>query len=161
MVPSGLLVSVTAAITTDLAAAPFLWVAPLALFLLTYVVTFQRRPAVRHATALRLQAPPAKKKKKKKTAEAAARAETHIRGSKESVMKLLKEQGFTLERTKNHLVYTRTVVAPDGNVHPQKFTCAVTPSDPRSWMNSIRDLKKILRKGDEIVAGGGATRENA
>lgn len=54
MVPSGLLVSVTASITTDLAAAPFLWVAPLALFLLTFVITFQRNPSIRHETVLKL-----------------------------------------------------------------------------------------------------------
>jgi len=45
-VPSGLLVAVTAHISTNVAAAPFLWVMPLALFLLTFVITFQRRPAI-------------------------------------------------------------------------------------------------------------------
>ena len=47
-VPSGLLVAVTAHISTNVAAAPFLWVIPLALFLLTFVITFQRRPVIRH-----------------------------------------------------------------------------------------------------------------
>ncbi|GJE16143.1 spermidine synthase [Methylobacterium marchantiae] len=42
-VPSGLLVSVTAHISTDVAAAPLLWVAPLALFLLTFVLAFRER----------------------------------------------------------------------------------------------------------------------
>jgi len=42
-VPSGLLVAVTAHISTDIAAAPFLWVIPLALFLLTFVLAFARR----------------------------------------------------------------------------------------------------------------------
>jgi hypothetical protein len=42
-VPSGLLVGVTAHISTDVAAVPLLWVAPLALFLLTFVVTFRER----------------------------------------------------------------------------------------------------------------------
>lgn len=43
-VPSGLLVSVTAHISTDVAAAPLLWVLPLALFLLTFVIAFRDRP---------------------------------------------------------------------------------------------------------------------
>lgn len=43
-VPSGLLVAVTAHISMDIAAAPFLWVVPLALFLLTFVFAFARRP---------------------------------------------------------------------------------------------------------------------
>jgi hypothetical protein len=47
-VPSGLLVAVTAHISTNVAAAPFLWVMPLALFLLTFVITFQRRPIIPH-----------------------------------------------------------------------------------------------------------------
>lgn len=44
--PSGLLVAVTSHITTDVAAAPFLWVIPLALFLLTFVLVFRARPLV-------------------------------------------------------------------------------------------------------------------
>jgi hypothetical protein len=40
-VPSGLLVSVTAHISTDVAAAPLLWVMPLGLYLLTFVLTFR------------------------------------------------------------------------------------------------------------------------
>ncbi len=47
-IPSGLLVAVTAHISTNVAAAPFLWVMPLALFLLTFVITFQRRPVIPH-----------------------------------------------------------------------------------------------------------------
>ncbi|WP_262030730.1 spermidine synthase [Microvirga sp. Mcv34] len=42
-VPSGLLVAVTAHIATDVASAPFLWVLPLALFLLTFIATFRER----------------------------------------------------------------------------------------------------------------------
>jgi precorrin-6B methylase 2 len=42
LVPSGLLVAVTAHIATDVASAPFLWVAPLALFLLTFIITFRK-----------------------------------------------------------------------------------------------------------------------
>jgi len=47
-VPTGLLVAVTAHISTNVAAAPFLWVVPLALYLLTFVITFQRRPILPH-----------------------------------------------------------------------------------------------------------------
>jgi hypothetical protein len=54
-VPSALLLAVTAHITTDLASAPLLWVIPLALYLLTFVVAFARRPALPHAAMLRLQ----------------------------------------------------------------------------------------------------------
>jgi hypothetical protein len=53
-VPSGLVVAVTAHITTDIAAAPFLWVVPLALYLLTFVVLFRERPWIASATILRL-----------------------------------------------------------------------------------------------------------
>lgn len=45
-IPSGLLVAVTAHISTDVAAAPFLWVIPLALFLLTFVLIFRDTPLV-------------------------------------------------------------------------------------------------------------------
>ncbi len=41
--PSGLVVAVTTYITTDIASAPFLWVIPLGLFLLTFVLTFRER----------------------------------------------------------------------------------------------------------------------
>ncbi len=45
-VPSSLLLGVTSYITTDVASAPLLWVIPLALYLLSFVVTFARRPAI-------------------------------------------------------------------------------------------------------------------
>jgi hypothetical protein len=45
-VPSALLVSVTSYISTDLVAAPLLWTIPLALFLLTFVIAFQRKPVI-------------------------------------------------------------------------------------------------------------------
>ncbi len=48
LIPSGLLVAVTAHLSTNIAAAPFLWVIPLALFLLTFVITFQRNPVIPH-----------------------------------------------------------------------------------------------------------------
>ena len=47
-VPSGLLVSVTAHISTDIAAAPFMWVIPLALYLATFVIVFSNRPILPH-----------------------------------------------------------------------------------------------------------------
>jgi hypothetical protein len=40
-VPSGLLVAFTTFLTTDVAAAPFLWVAPLAIYLVTFIVVFR------------------------------------------------------------------------------------------------------------------------
>ncbi len=45
-VPSGLLVAVTAHISTDVGAAPLMWVMPLSLYLLTWVIVFARRPVV-------------------------------------------------------------------------------------------------------------------
>jgi hypothetical protein len=54
-VPSGLLVAVTAHISTELTSAPLLWVMPLSLYLLTWVLVFQRRPALSHELVLRLQ----------------------------------------------------------------------------------------------------------
>lgn len=53
-VPAGLVVAVTAHISTDVAAAPFLWVVPLALYLLTFVAVFSDRPWVSHETVVRL-----------------------------------------------------------------------------------------------------------
>lgn len=53
-VPSSLLLAVTAYITTDLAAAPLLWVVPLALYLATFIVAFARRPVLPHALMLRV-----------------------------------------------------------------------------------------------------------
>jgi hypothetical protein len=54
-VPSGLLVAVTAHISTDVASVPLLWVVPLALFLLTFVIVFQRKPMLRHSWMLTAQ----------------------------------------------------------------------------------------------------------
>jgi hypothetical protein len=53
-IPSGLVVAVTAHISTDIAAAPFLWVIPLALYLLTFVALFRERPWVGHETVVKL-----------------------------------------------------------------------------------------------------------
>src|SRR5262249_7245415 len=52
-IPSGLVVAVTAHITTEIAAAPFLWILPLALYLLTFVALFRDRPWISQGTAAR------------------------------------------------------------------------------------------------------------
>lgn len=44
--PSSLMLGVTAHLSTDVASAPFLWVLPLALYLLTFVIAFQARPLI-------------------------------------------------------------------------------------------------------------------
>jgi hypothetical protein len=54
-VPAGLLIAVTAHISTDVAAVPLLWVLPLALYLLTFVIVFQRRPLIPHRLAVGVQ----------------------------------------------------------------------------------------------------------
>jgi len=54
-VPSGLLVAVTVHISTDVAAAPLLWVMPLSLYLLTWVLVFARRPVFSQSLMLALQ----------------------------------------------------------------------------------------------------------
>ena len=54
--PASLMLGVTTYISTDIASAPFLWVAPLALYLLTFVIAFQARPTISRELALTLQA---------------------------------------------------------------------------------------------------------
>jgi hypothetical protein len=54
-VPSAFLIAVTAHISTDVAASPLLWVIPLALYLVTFVIVFQRRPIIPHRFALAAQ----------------------------------------------------------------------------------------------------------
>ena len=54
-VPSGLLVAVTAHISTDVAAVPLLWVLPLALYLLSFVIVFQTKPIVPHEFFIGIQ----------------------------------------------------------------------------------------------------------
>ena len=54
-VPSGLLIAVTAHISTDVAAAPLMWVLPLSLYLLTWVLVFQSRPLLPHKWILLAQ----------------------------------------------------------------------------------------------------------
>lgn len=53
-IPAGLTVAVTAHISTDVAAAPFLWVVPLSLYLLTFVFVFNDSPWISHVTVVRL-----------------------------------------------------------------------------------------------------------
>ena len=54
-VPSALLLGVTLHIGTEIAAVPFFWVLPLALYLLTFVLVFARRPLLRHSWMLHAQ----------------------------------------------------------------------------------------------------------
>jgi hypothetical protein len=54
-VPSGLLIAVTAHISTDVAAVPLFWVVPLALYLLTFVIVFSRRVIIPHNLVLTIQ----------------------------------------------------------------------------------------------------------
>ncbi len=54
-VPAGLMIAVTAHISTDIAAAPLLWVIPLALYLLSYVLVFQVKPLIPHEFFVRAQ----------------------------------------------------------------------------------------------------------
>jgi len=46
--PSSLLLGVTTYLSTDIAAVPLLWVIPLAIYLLTFVLVFARRPLLPH-----------------------------------------------------------------------------------------------------------------
>jgi hypothetical protein len=54
-VPAGLLVAVTVHISTDVGAVPLLWVLPLALYLLTFVIVFARRPLIPHWLVVAVQ----------------------------------------------------------------------------------------------------------
>jgi hypothetical protein len=54
-VPSAYLLAVTAHITIDLASAPMFWVIPLALYLLTFIFAFARRPPLPHWLMVRAQ----------------------------------------------------------------------------------------------------------
>jgi SAM-dependent methyltransferase len=55
-IPSSLMLGVTTYITTDVASAPFLWVLPLALYLTTFIIAFQDKPAISPELTLTLQA---------------------------------------------------------------------------------------------------------
>lgn len=54
-IPSSLMLGVTTYVTTDVASAPFLWVLPLALYLVTFIIAFQDRPAIPPELTLTLQ----------------------------------------------------------------------------------------------------------
>src|SRR6202171_4651689 len=54
-VPSALLIAATTHITTDVAAAPFLWVLPLSLYLISFILVFSQRRFVQQATWIKLQ----------------------------------------------------------------------------------------------------------
>src|SRR5260221_13333119 len=54
-VPAGLLVAVTAHISTDVAAVPLLWVLPLALYLLIFVIVFAHQPIIPHRLVVAVQ----------------------------------------------------------------------------------------------------------
>ena len=53
-VPSAFLIAVTAHVSTDIAAAPLLWVIPLALYLLTFVLVFQTKRLIPHEIFLKI-----------------------------------------------------------------------------------------------------------
>jgi SAM-dependent methyltransferase len=54
LVPSSLMLGVTTYISTDVASFPLLWVLPLAVYLLTFIVSFARRPLVTPRAAARI-----------------------------------------------------------------------------------------------------------
>lgn len=56
-VPSAFLIAVTSYISTDVGSTPLLWVIPLALYLTTFVIVFQRHPIIPHSFALKAQLP--------------------------------------------------------------------------------------------------------
>jgi spermidine synthase len=55
-VPSSLLLGVTTYITTDIASAPLLWVVPLGLYLLSFIIAFARQTLLRPELTLKAQA---------------------------------------------------------------------------------------------------------
>jgi hypothetical protein len=55
LVPSSLMLGVTTHIATDIASVPMLWVIPLALYLLSFVLVFARRALIPRRLMLRLQ----------------------------------------------------------------------------------------------------------
>jgi hypothetical protein len=52
-IPSSLMMSVTTYLSTDVAAVPLLWVAPLALYLLTFIFVFAAKPPLPHTLMVR------------------------------------------------------------------------------------------------------------
>jgi len=57
-VPSSMLLAVTTYLSTDVASIPLLWIVPLAIYLLTFVIVFARKTVIfRHSLAIWLQPP--------------------------------------------------------------------------------------------------------
>ncbi len=54
-VPSALMIAVTTHITTDIASAPFLWVMPLSLYLISFILVFSQRTYISQATWMKAQ----------------------------------------------------------------------------------------------------------
>jgi hypothetical protein len=54
-VPSSLLLGVTNYITTDIAQVPLLWIIPLAIYLITFILVFARKPILPHLLMVRAQ----------------------------------------------------------------------------------------------------------
>lgn len=54
-VPSSLLLGVTNHLTTDIAAVPFMWTLPLVLYLLSFVISFSRRPMLKQRWMVTVQ----------------------------------------------------------------------------------------------------------
>jgi hypothetical protein len=52
-IPCSLMLGVTFYISTDVAATPLLWVLPLALYLLSFIITFAKRPIISHDWVVR------------------------------------------------------------------------------------------------------------
>jgi hypothetical protein len=52
-VPSSLMLGITAALTTDMPAIPLIWVLPLALYLISFVLVFCKRPPISHEWLIR------------------------------------------------------------------------------------------------------------
>jgi hypothetical protein len=53
-IPSGLVIAVTSFVSADIAAAPFLWVIPLAIYLATFVAVFRDKPWFDHGKTVAL-----------------------------------------------------------------------------------------------------------
>jgi hypothetical protein len=53
--PSSMLLGITTFITTDIASVPLLWVMPLAIYLLTFILVFARRPTLSHNLMVKVQ----------------------------------------------------------------------------------------------------------
>ena len=55
LIPSGLLLAVTNHITTDVFSAPLLWVIPLSLYLLTFIIAFSKKQIIPYSLILKIQ----------------------------------------------------------------------------------------------------------